>query len=65
VDVATSILQATMEGMTKNLALEDAEVGDVGLRAYNTAAMRGGASVAKSVKKEGLHVGLMSLELKN
>ena len=64
-DVATSILQATMEGMTKNLALEDAEVGDVGLRAYNTAAMRGGALVAKSIKKEGLNVGLLLLELKN
>jgi hypothetical protein len=65
VDDVAPVLQATVEGMTRNLALEDAKVADVGLRGHNIAAMRGGALAAESVEQEGLQVGLISLELKS
>jgi hypothetical protein len=53
VDVSTPTLQVTIEGMTRNFALDDAEVGDYGLISHNIAPMRGSASVAEEAPKDG------------
>jgi hypothetical protein len=63
-DSASPALQVTIDKMTRNLALEDVEAGDVGFRDHNIVALRGGAPAAELVEQEGLQVGLMTLKLK-
>jgi hypothetical protein len=50
--------------MTRNMALNDANVGDVGIKDQSIAAMRGGASTLEPTQEEGFQVGIISLQLK-
>ena len=52
VDDGAPILQATVEGMMRNLALKDVEAGDVGFRDHNIATMWDGAPTAESASKK-------------
>jgi hypothetical protein len=64
VDVSVPILQATIEGMTRNLVLDNAEAREYGLTDHNIAPMRDSASTAKEALEDSLQTGVMSLQLK-
>ena len=52
--VTTAILQEKVEGLTRNLTLEDVEVRDAGVSIENVATMRGGTPTVESIGQEGL-----------
>jgi hypothetical protein len=54
VDDAAPILQKTVEGIMKNLGLEDAEVGIAGFKDHNIATMLDMALAAESAEQEVL-----------
>jgi hypothetical protein len=53
-----------VEGITKNLAIDDAEARDDGFRDHNIVAMIGGALAAELGEEEGFQIGIISLQLK-
>jgi hypothetical protein len=57
-------LQTMVEGITKNLAIDDAEARDDGFRDHNIVAMIGGALAAELGEEEGFQIGIISLQLK-
>jgi hypothetical protein len=51
-DDSAPILEATVKGMTRNLALNNAKGGDDSIRSQSIAAMRGGALAAIPADEE-------------
>jgi hypothetical protein len=53
-NVSAPLLQATVEGMTRNLALDDDKEGNDGIKDHSIPAMRGGALAPEPAQGDGL-----------